>query len=109
LSELPDTTPGPTVCELLSEEEDALTTDLRTGENVLVDDAGLAREHPPGRCFYGRLVQVDGDERFWFALLPTIVDDPETILAVLEAAERGAPVEERLAAAYRPLGTSGAR
>jgi hypothetical protein len=95
---------APTVCELAGPVDGgALVRDLRRGEDLVVGDAGLGEDHPSGRLFYGRLVRVEGDDRAFFATLPTILDDIDAARAVVEALERGCTAEERLAALHRSL------
>lgn len=94
----------PTLAEVAGPVEGgALVRDLRTGLDVVVGDVGLAEEQPAGRLLYGRLVQVTGDDRSWFATVPTIMDDPEQAESVLDALDNGADAEQRLRAVYLPL------
>ncbi len=94
----------PTICELAGPVDGgALLLDLRTGADVVLGDPGLAADHPSGRLFYGRLVEVEGDERSFFATLPTILDLRGQAEQVLEVLENGGDEVERLRALYRPM------
>lgn len=94
----------PTIAELAGPEGGgALMQDLRNGRDVIVGDQGLSEDHPSGRLFYGRLVQVADDERRWFATMPTIIDSADQADDVLEVIESGGDDEARLHALYLPL------
>jgi hypothetical protein len=94
----------PTIAELAGPVgEGALMRDLRTGTDVVVGDVGLAQDHPSGRMFYGRLVQVDQDDRWWFATLPTIIDSDAQVAGVLEVLDSSGDDEDRLRALYAPM------
>lgn len=94
----------PTIVELAGADgTDALVRDLRSERDVVVGDRGLAADHPAGRMFYGRLVQVEDDERSWFATLPTIIESPDVAEAVLQVSDAGGDDEARLRAFYLPL------
>lgn len=54
---------------------DAECEDVLDGRCYVVGDEQLADQHPAGRLFTGRLVQVDGDDRWYFAMLPTVCED----------------------------------
>lgn len=97
----------PTVAKLVRcEGDDVVMLDLRTGTEVVLGDRGLGRDHPPGRLFYGRFVQIEGDERSWFAMMPTIIDDVGTVAALVTSIEAGCPAEERLSLAHAHLRAS---
>jgi hypothetical protein len=95
---------APTVVRLERRDDDGLAEchDLVSGERVLVGDDRLADQHPPGRCFYGRLVCVAGDDIRYFAMKPTVV--PEAVLdATVAAVAAEVPAERRLIAMHRDL------
>ncbi len=75
----------------------ALCEDILSGESVLVGDELLGDQHPPGRLLLGRLVQIGGDERRFFAMLPTVIQDEcaalDLAVAVRDAAEAGLRIE----------------
>jgi hypothetical protein len=77
-----------------------LCRDLRTGTEIVVGDEQLAEEHPSGRCFIGRLVQVQDDERAWFAIRPTVLDDL-TASRVTAVLGKDLSVDRRLVELYR--------
>jgi hypothetical protein len=94
----------PSVVRLIEEMNgDALCRDLTTGANVVVGDRGLADENPAGSNFYGRLVRVGGDDRWFFAMRPTICDDL-TAGRLAAAIRDAAGPERRLIEAHRSLG-----
>ena len=67
---------------------------LSTGSELHVGDAQLADENPTGTCFVGRPVQVAGDDRWWFATRPTMVD--ELTAGRLGSLVQGGSVDRRL-------------
>lgn len=94
---------APTVVRLVAEENgDALCRDLTTGTEVVVGDEGLADDHCAGTNFYGRLVRVDGDDRWFFAMRPTVCDDL-TAGRIAAAIRGGAGPERRLVEAHRSM------
>lgn len=94
----------PTVCELAGPVDGgALVRDLRSGADLVVGDVGLADDHPTGRLFYGRLVRVEGDDRSFFATLPTIVDDIDVAEDLVAALDQGCDAEERLTVMHRSM------
>jgi hypothetical protein len=83
--------------------EDADCQDVLTGERFIVGDEWLGAQHPPGRLFAGRLVRVDGDDRWFFAMLPTVVEGEGAATELAEAAAAGAPPEARIDIGHRWL------
>lgn len=75
----------------------AMCEDVLSGETLVVGDEHLGDQHPAGRLFHGRLVQVDGDDRHFFAMLPTVVEDEclalELAVAVRDGADAGLRIE----------------
>lgn len=80
----------------------ALCRDVRSGLEIVVGDERLADEHPPGRCFIGRLARIDGDSRSWFAMRPTVLDDL-TASRVATVLAEDVSVERRLVELHRGL------
>ena len=74
----------------------ALCEDVHGGEPFVVGDELLGEQHPPGRLLFGRLVQVDGDDRQFFAVLPTVVEDECTALELARAVRGGAEAGLRI-------------
>lgn len=69
-------------------EQGALCEDVLGGSPFVIGDEQLGDQHPAGRLFFGRRVQVAGDDRTFFAALPTIVDD-ELRIDLLHSGMRG--------------------
>ncbi|HWH28045.1 MAG TPA: hypothetical protein VNU26_03625 [Mycobacteriales bacterium] len=84
-----------------TETGDAECEDVLDGRRRVVGDGRLAEQHPPGRLFTGRLVQVTGDDRWFFAMRPTVCDDPETALLLAHAVADGAVPEDRVDLQHR--------
>lgn len=80
---------------------DAVCADVRTGEEMVIGDAHLAEQHPPGRIFFGRVVAVDGDDRRFFAMLPTICEDADVAVQLAELAADGVEAEGRIDELHR--------
>lgn len=78
-------------------ERGAVCEEILSGRPFLVGDEHLGDQHPPRRLFVGRLVQVAGDDRHFFATLPTVLEDEcialELAVAVRDGAEAGLRVE----------------
>lgn len=78
-------------------ERGAVCEEVLSGRSYLVGDEHLGDQHPPGRLFFGRLVQVVGDDRHFFATLPTVIEDDcaalELAVAIRDDAEAGLRVE----------------
>lgn len=81
--------------------EDADCEDVLTGERFIVGDERLGAQHPSGRLLTGRLVRVDGDDRWFFAMLPTVVEDEAAATELAEAAAAGVPPEARIDIEHR--------
>lgn len=102
ISSWPDA--APRVVRLVARSErGAVCEDVLDGESFVVGDELLAEQHPPGRLFFGRLVQVDGDERFSFATLPTVVEDECAARELAVAIRDGAEAGERIELQYRAV------
>jgi hypothetical protein len=89
---------APRVVRLIARSEGgALCEDVLGGGAFVVGDELLGEQHPPGRLFFGRLVQVDGDDRHFFAILPTVLEDEcaalELAVAVRDGAAAGLRIE----------------
>jgi len=104
IADWPDAQLG--VFRLVGSDSDGNATliDLASGRTVIIADPGLAREHPVGRCFYGRLARAAGAELEHFAWIPTIVDDL-TANRVVRAIRDGAIAEQRLTLLHSGLAT----
>lgn len=78
-------------------ERGARCEEILSGRPYLVGDEHLADQHPSGRIFFGRLVQVVGDDRHFFATLPTVIEDEcaalELAVAIRDGAQAGQRVE----------------
>jgi len=78
-------------------ERGAVCEEVLSGRPYLVGDEHLGDQHPPGRVFFGRLVQVVDDERHFFATIPTVVEDEcaalELAVAIRDDADAGLRVE----------------
>lgn len=98
----PDAAPTVLRLEEVGASEDVVVRDLVSGGTTTVGESRLGREHPVGRCFYGRLVRVDGDDVSYFATLPTVVDDVTTARAV-RALRDGCLAEQRVAVLHSGL------
>jgi hypothetical protein len=95
LSSWPDAVPR--VVRLIGRSErGAECEDVLGGGSFVVGDELLTDQHPPGRLFFGRLVQVDGDDRDYFAMLPTVVEDECAALELAVATRDGAEAGERI-------------
>lgn len=86
-----------------AQDGDAVCEDIHTGEQVIVGDDRLALQHPPGRLFVGRLVEVEGDPRAYFAMKPTMCEDAETAVALAAAIAEGCDPEHRIDLQHRSL------
>ena len=80
---------------------DAECEDVLDGRLFVVGDEQLAQQHPPGRIFTGRLVQVDGDDRWFFAMRPTACDQFDVALELARAAADGADADARIDLQHR--------
>lgn len=89
-------------------ERGALCEDVLGDSSFVVGDELLADQHPPGRLFFGRLVQVDGDDRFFFATLPTVLTDECAALELAVAVRDGAPAGLRIELLHSGLRASDA-
>jgi hypothetical protein len=88
--------------------ENAICEDVLTGERLVVGDHLLAAQHPPGRLFIGRVVGVLGDDRCFFAMKPTIIENLDTALAVADLIAAGGSPEERIDLQHRELSADAA-
>lgn len=70
--------------------------DVLAGHEFLIGDELLGVQHPAGRLFFGRLVQVEGDDRHFFATLPTVVEDECTALELAVVVRDGADAGQRI-------------
>lgn len=84
----------------------AVVRDVVSGTTATIGEERFGEQHPVGRCFYGRLVSVEGDDATWFATMPTIVDDVTTARAV-RAIRDGRTAEQRIAVLHSGLRESG--
>lgn len=75
--------------------------DVLDGRLYVVGDESLADQHPPGRLFTGRLVQIDADPRWFFAMLPTVCDEPDVGLELARAERGEADAEMRIDLQHR--------
>jgi hypothetical protein len=80
---------------------DAECEDVLDGRLFVVGDEHLAEQHPPGRIFVGRLVQVEGDDRWYFAMLPTVCDEVDVALELAHAVADGADADMRIDLQHR--------
>ncbi len=80
---------------------DAECEDVLDGRLFVVGDEHLAEQHPPGRIFTGRLVQVEGDDRWYFAMLPTVCDEVDVALELAQAVLDGADADMRIDLQHR--------
>lgn len=83
--------------------KDAEVEDVLDGRLYVVGDEGLADQHPPGRLFTGRLVQVDGDPRWFFAMLPTVCDEADVALELACAVRDGLDADARIDLQHRSM------
>lgn len=78
-------------------EQGAVCEEVLSGRPYLVGDEHLGDQHPTGRLFFGRLVQIVDDDRHFFATMPTVVEDECAALglavAIRDDAEAGLRVE----------------
>lgn len=80
---------------------DAQCEDVLDGRLFVVGDEQLAHQHPPGRIFTGRLVQVDGDDRWFFAMRPTVCDAVDVAHELARAVADGADADMRIDLQHR--------
>jgi hypothetical protein len=98
----PDAAPRIVRLDRVLDGGDGLCRDVVTGVDVVVGEHGLTEDFEPGTNFYGRLVQVDGDDRSFFAMKPTITDDL-TAARLAIAIRLNVGPERRLIDAHRGL------
>jgi len=89
---------APRVVRLVARTEHGASCEDVLGDGpFVIGDELLADQHPPGRLFFGRLVQVEGDARCFFATLPTVLTDEcaalELAVAVRDGAEAGLRID----------------
>ncbi len=98
---------APTVVRL--EEElpggDSRCRDLVTGREVVIGEQRMAGPGSSARDFYGRLVRIHGDDRWFFAMQPTVCDDLVSARLVAAIRDQASP-EHRIREVHRGMAAS---
>lgn len=89
-------------------ERGAVCEELLSHHRYLVGDEQLGDQHPTGRLFFGRLVQIAEDDRHFFATMPTVIEDECAALELAVAIRDGAEAGMRLGLMHCGLRDRGA-